>query len=295
MALSGLASVFSGPGQTGTSALYGVGTSQRYHQITSNELLSRNLHRKISSSTVFASASADPALVLFGSPVTIPDWLSSWISIDTPDYTGRFVQIANLGTAARNVNLSSFSFDNAAQSGLLVATSRRRELRLSFRDLFLRKWNETLDSVLSGGARRKGSPTLTWEMFPRGVSYLDSGRTYLKVRQNLHIEIDWWPDYEAWIQYHIFLFVNSAGNPRGAVHRWEYWIEGGAKSDDIEDRLRPAVENGVSSLNSELTGTLSGFDGFGLSDLYYLPGRQLSPTASASGLTTDDVTIVVEL
>jgi hypothetical protein len=288
VSLSALAQVFSGANQTGTSALYGVGTAQRYHEITADELISRGLHTAISSCRVFGSPSADPALIFFGMPL-IP------APFPWPDYTGFFVQLTNSGSSPQNVNLSTHGFNNVPRSALLVASNRGGELRLSFRDLFLNKWKDTLDDVLSGGAKRKGDPTLTWHMFPKGVSHLQAGRTYLRIRQDLDIEIDWWPDYEAWIQYHVFLFINSSGNPRGAVHRWEYWIEGGAKSDDIEDELKPAVINGMDTLNAELTSTLSDFDGFGLNDLYYLPGRQLSASSTVTGSTTDDVTIVVEI
>jgi hypothetical protein len=288
VAISALALVYSGASQTSTWASYSVGTAQRYHEITAKELMSRGLHRAISSCTVFGSSTTDPALIFFGLPL-LPGHFN-W-----PDYTGRFVQLTNSGSSAQHVNLSTHNFNDVPRSALLVATNRGSELRLSFRDLFLDKWKDTLDGVLSGGAKRDGDPTLTWDMFPKGVSHLQPGRTYLRIRQNLDIEIDWWPDYEAWIQYHIFLFINTSGNPRGAVHRWEYWVEGGAKSDDIAEKLEPAVINGMQTLNTELASTLSAFDGFGLNDLYYLPGRQLSPSSAVAGSTFDDVTIVVEI
>ena len=288
MALSAVCSLFSGADQTGTAAIYGVGTAQRYHEVTANELISRGLHRAVSSCTVFGSGNADPALILFGLP-GLPG------AFPWPDYTGSFVQLTNSGSSAQNVNMSTHAFNDVARSGLLVATARAGELRFSFRDLFLNTWKDTLDDVLSGGAKRNGDPTLTWEMFPKSTSFLQAGRTYLRIRQNLDIEIDWWPDYEAWIQYHIFLYINSGGNPRGAVHRWEYWVEGGAKSDDIAEQLEPAVIDGMDTLNAQLTDKLSDFDGFSLNDLYYLPGRQLSASSAVTGFTTDDVTIVIEI
>lgn len=288
MSLSALASVYSGSDRTGTMALYGVGTNQRYHEITSDELEARGLHAAISSTEIFGSASADPTLIFFGFP-GLPGWAY------LPDYVGNFVQLTNATSSAQLTNLSTHGFNNVTRSALLVATNRAGELRLSFRDLFLDQWRDTLDDVLSGGAKRKGSPTLTWEMFPKGVSHLNPGRQYLRIKQDLDIEIDWWPDYVAWIQYHVRLFVNSSGNPRGTVARWEYWIEGGAKSDDIAEQLEPAVINGMNTLNDALTARLSGFDGFGLNDIYLLPGRQLAAAPVVTGTTLDDVTIVVEI
>jgi hypothetical protein len=183
--------------------------------------------------------------------------------------------------------------NDLTDSLLLVKTNRGSETRLSFRDLFLSRWKTTIDSKLSGGAKRSGEPILTWEMFPEGISYLDPQRIYLKVHQELDIEIDWWPDYEASITYHLFLYL-SGGRLRGTVARWAYWIEGGAKADDIEDKLAPAVIAGMDDLNAQLSASLGAIP-ITFTDLYYLPGRQLSaaPTGTLTGWTTDDVTIVL--
>lgn len=270
-------------------ALYGVAKSERYREITSNEMISRGLDAKISSCNVFGSSTADMALILFG------DQPSSvfWPAPPAPDYSINFLQLTNSTATQQISNLSAFNFNNRAQSGLLVATARRREIRVSFRDLFLDIWKKTLDGILSE-AKRLGDPVLTWEMFPKGISFLSPNRIYLKAFQRLEIEIPWWPDYEAWIQYHIFLFIDSSGNLKGAVHRWSYWIESGAKTDDVAERLRPAVINGMGTLDEILAGELSAFDESELRDIYYLPGRQLSPVTAVSGVTTEDVTIVIE-
>jgi hypothetical protein len=288
VAPSTLAQVFSGANQTGTSAVYGVGTSERYHQITASELVSRGLFRDISSCTILGSPNADPALILFELPGLVMPFFPS-------SYTGRFLQLSNLGSSPLNLDLASHGFDDQAVSALFVATNRDFEQRFSFRSLFLQKWKDTLDSFLSGPAHRKGDPILTWEMFPPNIGYLNPNRTYLKIRQDLDIVLDGWADYVAWIEYHIFLFINSAGNPRGVVQRAWYWIEGGSKTDDIEAVLKPAVIDGIDTLNSELTNALSGFDGFNLNDLYYLPGAQPSAGLAHQGFTTDDVTIVIEV
>jgi hypothetical protein len=127
------------------------------------------------------------------------------------------------------------------------------------------------------GAKRYGDPVLTWEMFPKGISYLDENRMYLKVHQKLDIEINWWPDYEASITYHLFLHLDGAKHLKGYVARWAYWIEGGAKADNIEEKLKPAVISGMNTFNTELSKQLNALSPFTFSDLYYLPGNQTGP------------------
>jgi hypothetical protein len=266
-------------------ALYGVSRTTRYQRASQAALSDRDLWRRISSARLFSSTDADTTLILFGFPVPF---------VNFPDYTGSFIQFTNARSGSElNVNVPG-SLNDLTDSLLLVATNRGPETRLSFRDLFLSRWRTTIDSKLSGGAKRSGDPTLTWEMFPEGISHLNPERIYLKIHQQLDIEIDWWPDYEASITYHIFLFLNSAGRLRGSVARWAYWIEGGAKADDIEDRLAPAVIAGMDDLNSQLSSTLDVLP-FTFTGLYYLPGRQLTPapTGTLTGMTTDDVTIVL--
>ncbi len=284
MSISVLASVFQHSNQGGRMALYGVSRTTRYQRASESDLDSRDLWRQISSARLLSSTEADTTLILCGFPVSF---------YNPPNYTGSYVQFTNARSGADfNVNLPG-SLNDLTDSLLLVATNRGPETRLSFRDLFLQRWRTTIDSKLSGGAKRSGDPILTWEMFPEGISYLDPQRIYLKVHQKLDIEIDWWPDYEASITYHILLFLSS-GRLRGNVARWAYWIEGGAKADDIEEELAPAVIAGMNDLNAQLATALGAIP-ITFTDLYYLPGRQLAPaqTGTLSGWTTDDVTIVL--
>lgn len=282
MPLDALAGIYSGSNQTGTAHFLGVDHSARYALLRGSTLSSHGLYKAISSARVYGSSACDPTLLLFGSPVF-------------GDFNGQFLQITNTGSSEDNINLTG-AFNNWATSSLLVARNRPTEVLVSFRDVFLKKWKEVIDDELSGGAKRDGDPSFTWEMFPTSVSYLDSDKIYLRIHQNLDIEIDWWPDYEASITYHIRLYP-TGGNIRGYVARWAYWIEGGVKADDIEEKLAPAVISGMDTLNKKLEEQLSALDFLNVEDAYFLPGRQLgSPVeGQLSGMTWSDVTIVLEV
>jgi len=290
MPISVLSIVYTGNHQSGSGQILGVGATPRYNRFPSSEMLSMGIHQNLSSATVFSSSRADATVILFAPILPF---------LPMPDYAGRYMQITNRrGSGSEyDVNLfSSHGFNNMATSALAVAPYRGSEVRLSFRDLFLQRWRDIIDDELTGGARRDGDPVLTWEMWPSGISYLDSNRCYLKVHQNLDIEIHCWPDYEASITYHIYLYLDGSGHLHGHVARWAYWIEGGAKADDIEDELAPAVISGMGTLNAELAAQLGAYSSITCTDLFYLPGNQVSrpPTGVRTGFTTDDVTIVVE-
>lgn len=289
MSVSALAAIFDGPNETGTGQVYGVAATQRYHRIPNSELAAFGLNGTISSTTEFSSPTANSSLVLFGSP---------WPFITFPDYNGAYVQLTNAHSGSElDTNLAGLGFDNQAQSALLVAEARGPEFRLSFRDLFLTKWNTMLDSQLSGTqASREGDPLLTWEMFPVGISYLDPNSMYLKIHQPIHISIDWWPDYEASITYHLFLYLDGAKHLKGYVQRWAYWVEGGVKSGQIASKLKPQVIAGMNTLNTQLASQLSLVGGIAFKDLYYMPGKHTTApgTGVVKGSTWDDVTICLE-
>lgn len=287
MSLAALSSLHADPNRGGTAAFFGLGHSERYRRIPRSTLQARNLDRRISSARAFTSSSVDTLQVLFGSPVPF---------VTFRDYTGLYQQVGNPKGASSSDTVNLGFLDDRATSGLLIGTRRRPEFRQSFRGAFLNEWRSTIDGELAGSqASRDGDPTMTWEMFPSGISHLDNDLTYLRIRQDLHISVPWWPDYKAWIQYHLRLFI-TGGNLRGFVARWEYWVESGIKSGAIGDRLRPKVIAGMDTINGVLGDRLSDFDGFNLRDVYYLPGNQTGSGApDQTGTTWDDVTIVVEL
>jgi len=281
MSVQILASVYEHINRGGQSRFYGVSREARYQKADFVDLDSWGMRDRLSSAELFTSAAAVNNLFLF----------------DGPTFNDAYDHLAKGKSGpSRVVNLTTEGFNDRAASLVLVATGRRPEFRVSFRDAFLADWNTTLDGVLGSSANRTGDPIMTWEAFPRSISYLDPNLVYLKIHQNLNINIDWWPDYSAWVEYHIRLYLDGARHVRGYCARWAYWIEGGIKTGGIEDRLRPAVQSGCSTLSNRLNARLGQLN-FAVNDLYILPGRQLFPLADADaqGQTEEDATIVVEL
>jgi len=295
-AVSVLVGVFND--NTGNDSYFGVGKNERYHRVPGSELRSRGLYQEITSANLYSSSDADTTLLLFGPQSPI-------FGAPSLDYQGVYAQLTN----QRSGNLQHFDLTSLipgvsnplVSSLLVVATNRKKEYRVSFRDAFLSTWNKMLDAKLSGTpAHRTVDPTLTWEMFPEGVSrisgYLDSNLTYLEIFQPLVILLDFWPPYQASITYDLYLYLDGGGRLQGYVAGWSYWVEDGVKKSGIEQQLAPVVEvTAKDDLNKALAASLAKVP-LTFKDLYYLPGKQLefATTGAIIGNTTDDATIVLE-
>lgn len=292
MALSAFATVSEDPNRSGRASFYELPIAARYRRISSNQLSSEFLRNAISSASLY-SVQGGSALVLFSSA---PFGFS-------PDYTGSFLQLAG-GEAVPVIenNFSTRGFDNMATSALLIGTKRGPETRLSFRAIFLDKWNELIKEKLMGSdAAPKGDPLLTWSMFPEPtMAALNSDLTYLRVFQALDVSVRVGPlvtyHYDAAIGFYIFLYVDVRNRLQAFVAGYEVWVQSGFYHDEVEKRLREkAAVDGVAALNSNLASEIRRFSGVPLADVYYLPGDQTAtPPAVLTGSTYSDVTIVLE-
>lgn len=287
MSLSFLAIGYEHIDKGGLARLFGVGNSARYNHIDETLLGQLSFDAILSSIQVFGSHNAMANAILFSNNV------GGFVNLG--NYAGDFRQlsIAKSGAAAF-ANMTDSGFNDRTRSLMLVNSSRAPEFRVSFRDQFLDTWNQMLDAQLGGEASRKGDPLMTWAAFPEGISYLDSSQIYLQITQALNINIDWWPDYDASITYHLYLYLDGSRKLQGYCQRWSAWVEGGVKSGGIKDRLWPKVVAGVATINATLRSNFSRLPAF--NDFYYLPGRQIGPeTGLFSGNTWDDVTLAFEL
>ena len=281
MSVEFLGTVFSATNKTGFSKLVGVGHADRYFPTRAVQLIGSGLYANIHSADLVTTAEADGNLVF----------------LKNDDFSGAFAQLSD----AASTGDAWWNLTGHIGSVISIAGNKKgkKETRLSFRDQFLNQWETFLDGKLAGSrASRQGEPTLTWEMFPVGISSLDPNHTYLKIYQPLHISMPWpFSDYAASMTYHLQLFVDGNHHLRAWGQRWAWWVEGGIKSGHIGDSLGPQVSGGLQTLVDQVNAKISVLDALGaVSDVYYLPGRQLSRigTGFITGNTNDDVTIVVE-
>jgi hypothetical protein len=280
MSLLGAAWLYSGPNQTGSSLLAGLGVQDRYGQIRNSDLSANGLINSVASGNMTCHE-ADLNLILFSNS----------------DYTGSFFQIS----LSRDDGNSGYWHTGTAQSALVIASRNLgvNERRVSLHDTLHDAWVNFLDAKLQGtSVSRDVDPLLTWQMFPTNDQWLASNLVYLRVHQPLHVHMPWyWPDYQASMDYNIVLLIDGDGHLRAWVADWECWVESGAKSGQVYNQLSPQVASGMQPLQDQLNQKLTITDLLGpIKGVFYLPGKQLNPigTAVLGGNTSDDITICIQ-
>lgn len=167
------------------------------------------------------------------------------------------------------------------ESALLINRSKS-ELVLELKDQISGPFKTKLDAKLAGTqAKRKGEPRVYSVFWPS----FDPSRKFVRIEQDLTVELDWWPDYDARIRYDVYLYLSSGGKVKGYVAWAHTWVEGGIFSGDIKDELHPKVVDGASELTKELQSRLDLLSFFTFSRLYLLPGSQppMPPPSSNFG------------
>jgi hypothetical protein len=279
MSLLAAAWLYSGPSETGTFDLTGLGTDDRYAPVSNQELASQGLVNSVASATL-ACTQADLNLAIF----------------PNSDYTGNFVQLSKAAGGEQD-----YWHSGPAQSAMLIASNNQghSEDRVSFENLFRAEWDSFLDQKLSGtNVSREGDPLLTWQMFPQNDQWLSPGETYLRIHQPLHITMPWyWSDYSASVDYNVILYIDGSGLLNAWVADYEWWVEPGAKASKIGDQLGPEAQAGMSALQTAINSKLALADLAGpFSDVYLLPGWQPEPVGTTAffGNTSTDITIVLQ-
>jgi hypothetical protein len=290
MSVNGMAWLYEDPDSRGRIATRAIGASQRYELIPTRDLISSDMYHRISSVGVASGSGFHTSLICFGVPFPYRFGFN---------YDGQFVQLTSEGPETKT-NFDRLDFDNVTHGALLVKEAVAEESRFSFRDLFLGEWDSFLNTSLGGAAIRDPDQQtiLTWEMFPEGVTGLDPLLRYLKIYQPLQINPPCWAySYKASFTYWVLLSLDSGGILQGFVARSAIWVADGTIHDEILAKLVPPIAtDGPSKLNIELAEALKPFRRGKFTDLYYLPGKQITlPSPGVrSGWTTDDVTIVLQ-
>jgi hypothetical protein len=221
------------------------------------------------------------------------------------DFAGDFLQYTNAHPQLQwdvNIPAGFYTIEGnlpMMQSMLVLQTQRRPEFRVSYRDLFLAKWNQFANNNLPKEVILKGSPELTWMAFPRQQQYLSENQIYLYIAQDIEIDFsDYWSNYAASISFWIRLNVSN-GAVTSQVQKWSIWIEGGAFTSVIKAILEPNVKLAAISLKTAVDQALASFIPPKVTGIYFLAGRQLAPIKSGDfdvhwQSVKGDVTIVFE-
>lgn len=171
------------------------------------------------------------------------------------------------------------------ESGLLVNRSSD-EFELNMNDVLRDAFRDAFDEAVAGTqVSRSGNPRIYSVFWPSW----DSSRKFVRIEQNMNVALDWWPDYDAQVQYDIYFRV-VGGEVRASVARTHTWVEGGIFSGTIIDDLHPQMVIGADSLDEQLESGLGllnvlGAIGGGFNSVYLLPGNPpaMTPPVSNAG------------
>jgi len=177
------------------------------------------------------------------------------------------------------------NMNDDVESGLLVNRSTD-EIELNMNDLLRDAFRDAFDEATAGTqVSRRGNPRIYSVFWPSW----DGSRKFVRIEQKMNVELDWWPDYDAKVQYDVYFYV-SGGELRAYVARTRTWVEGGIFTGSILDELHPQMVDGADSLDEQLESGLSllnilGAIGGGFNGVYLLPGNPpaMTPPVSNSG------------
>lgn len=138
----------------------------------------------------------------------------------------------------------------------------------------------------------RGNPIVTWDMWPDF-----DRRNFVYLRVPIHLNISYWPDYDAELRFWIYLYIDDEGMLQGDVAYYDAWVESGLFHGLIKSKIIENMPEAVEKIETEFLDYLPliNLSNWALFErLYYLPGNSLhSDQYVLSGHTNDDVTLVL--
>ena len=208
------------------------------------------------------------------------------------NFDGNFAAL-NVGGAFTSSWWSSLGYlDNKVSSSLIIAREpQANEIEVPLRSQVGSRFKALFDAQTAGTKlTRRGEPRVFGNFFPG----YDIGRVFLQIDQDLRVEVNNWPDYDANVKYDIEFYIDANRRLRGYC-RWSHvWVEGGVFSGTIKDRIAPKLHGAKGQITAAIQQQLNLFQRYSFRDVYLLPGP--IPDMNQFGFMarhTDDVILVV--
>lgn len=252
-----------------------------YRLFRKNTLQTANLHDRISSLYVDASASETGGYTLL---------------FEHDRYNGRYAKFNTTpgNPSARNYYPYVGNFMNDRTSSMLIVRRYPNELApVALSSYGIR---DEITELVNGISRlsMRGNPIITWDMWPEGPTSgsdphpNDPSRRFIYLKIPIRVDVPSWFDYDAELRFWVYLYI-SGGRLNAYVAYYGAWVEGGVKHNSILDRIMAELPGSTGMINERLSGLLELLNLFGpFTRQYFLPGN-----AAGSGYTTDDISIVV--
>jgi len=209
------------------------------------------------------------------------------------NFDGRFAAL-NVGGGHNSAWWSYFgdTFNDRVSSSLVIAREPQTvEIEVPLRQLISPQFVSIFDAETAGTQlSRDGDPRVYGTFFPSDAE----GRFFATVDQDLDVEINNWPDYNANVRYDIEFYLSNSGRLHGQAARSHVWVESGIFSGSVHDRIAPRLHAAKSRFTSAIEAQLGLFSNRSFSAAYLLPGPV--PDMNKFGFFArhdDDVVLVV--
>ena len=208
------------------------------------------------------------------------------------NFDGRFAAL-NVGGAFTSSWWSYFgdSFNDKVSSSLIVAREpQANEIEVPLRQQVASRFRALFDAQTAGTKlSRRGDPRVYGTFFPG----YDISKVFATIDQDLTVQLDNWPDYDANVKYDIEFFLVN-GRLRGVCQWSHVWVESGIFSGAVHDRIAPGLHGAKGQLTAAIQAQLDLFGSRVFRFVYLLPGP--IPDMNQFGFFanhTDDVILVV--
>lgn len=259
-------------GRSTFASLPGTSPVSTYLQISKSWLSAVNLHDRVSSFELGASAAEQSGrLILF----------------EHENYRGRYAMWSvGPGAVLRRPNLTAQSFNDKTSSALVVRGFTTEMGPIALGDLGTPTLRQQIAATVTAtpNLSPRGSAIITWDMWPS----FSPSRKYVYIRIPVVVDVPHWFDYDAEIRLWVYLYVDSGHKVRGYLNWYGAWVEGGILTGKILDRLMSEIPAAAGQINAMISEALEMVNIFDFVGLYYLPG-----TAAPTGRVDDDVSLVL--
>jgi hypothetical protein len=273
----------------GRSMFAYLGPDSIYQSVQKSYLQQIDLHDKISSLTLDASAG---------------EFRGDVILFQDDRFFGRFTGVrTTLNNPTQQVSASYVGdYINDRTSSLMLVRRYDDEDSRALGDPISKALIGNIIGGTKGIRELRGDPVFTWDMWPTGGDSHpnDPEKRFIQIKIPVVIDVPHWFDYDAEIRLWFYLYI-SAGYLRGYLAYYGAWVEGGIKSQEILDKLMAAIPDNFGEIDTTLNTLLSSINGSSripmlgpFTAVYLLPGDQsLFSGQAMEGNVADNVTIVL--
>jgi hypothetical protein len=277
----------------GTSALAFLGPSSVYSSLREPSLRNIELHDRISSLRLDASAG---------------EVRGDCYLFEHERFLGRFVGIrTNAGDPTQSVDVSYVGNSmNDRTSSVLLARRFSNERVRAIGDPVSKALIANIVADVGKVERLRGDPVFTWDMWPDGGDSHpnDPDKRFVQIKIPVEIDVNNWFNYDAEIWLWFYLYIGQPSRPlfgeggelRGHLAHYGAWVEGGIISDKVLDGIMDALPSqfgAIEMLLNTLVGSVNAAAPF--TNVFLLPGdqSQFVDARYLEGHVDDNVSVVL--